>query len=166
MPIASGWYFQFLGEEGREKTHRIRKCDLFWKSIVFESCQWKMFPKGTLPFKTEVDDWRRLARCIILPNFRMVWTSSAAFLAPTGIWKDLLHLQNVQRLQNYMGSKLLNCRNIRNKLMNYYRGKQEHRKGSRYHLAALLHQMALELSLQVLLSCGGLKQIKKQKENL
>lgn len=48
MPIALGWHFQFLGEEGREETYRKRKCDLFLKSIVFESCQWKMFPKGAL----------------------------------------------------------------------------------------------------------------------
>lgn len=75
-------------------------------------------------------------------------------------------MQNVQRLQNYVGSKLLNYRNIKNKLMEYCGGKQEHGQGSTYHFAALLHEMALEVSLQVFLSCEGFKQIKKQKENL
>lgn len=40
--------FQFPGEEGRGEAHMIRKCDLFLTSVVLESCQWKVFPKGAL----------------------------------------------------------------------------------------------------------------------
>jgi len=41
------------------------------------------------------------------------WTCGAAFLAPRVIWKELLHLQNAKRLQNYFESKLLSNINIR-----------------------------------------------------
>jgi len=47
MPITLGWRFQFLGEEGREETQRIIKCDLFWKGAVFQSCHWKILTEDT-----------------------------------------------------------------------------------------------------------------------
>lgn len=115
--------------------------------------------RNTLSFKKVVAGWSwvcKMHQSVKLRN--AFWTSGAAFLATTVIWKGLLHLQNVKRLQSCFGSKVLNYRNIRYKLKDHCRGKQECRQESAYHFAVLLHELVLVVLLQVFLSCKGLKQ--------